>query len=101
MGYKLVLIQEFEQANQEAFLELEQKFIELEKAGKMEMGRRYVSYFGTRPNNTFIWEREFETLEALMAAKKEMDENTDHAVLYEQQVKYMVRSYTEIYKSID
>ena len=101
MGYKLVLIQEFEQANQEAFLALEKEFIRLEKEGKMEQGRRYVSYFGTRPSNTFVWERDFDTMEALMAAKKEMEDNTDHAVLYEQQVKYMVRSYMEIYKSID
>jgi len=101
MSYKLVLIQEFEQANQEAFLSLEKQFMQLEKDGKMAQGRRYVSYFGTRPANTFVWEREFDTMEELMEAKREMDENQDHAELYEQQVKFMVRTYTEIYKSID
>jgi len=101
MGFKLVLTQEFEQANTEAFLALEKQFMQLEKDGKMESGRRYVTYFGRNPNSTLVWEREFETLEELLACKKEIDENTDHAALYDQQVKFMTRTYTEVYRAID
>lgn len=100
--YKLVFTQEFEQKNEKAFMELEQKFVKFEKENpNAPKGKRYVPYIASKPVNTLIWECEFPTIEAAFNAKKMLENDETHTDLFAEQVRYFVRSFVEIYKSID
>lgn len=99
--YKLRFVQEIKKGNQERFLELEKKFIELEmKDSDMPNGRRYIPIMGKEPTNTLIWEAEYETLEETMRALETIEANDEHAALLAEQIGCMRRTWTELYKSI-
>ncbi len=101
MAYKLRFVQRFQQKNTEAFMELERKFHEYEqKYPEFPKGRRYTPHMGREPENTLIWEAEFDTLEELIKAKQFLENDDRHEDLYRKQVQYFVESYVEIYKSI-
>ncbi len=101
MSYKLRFVQRFEQKNTEAFMELERKFHEYEqKYPEFPKGKRYTSYIGRDPQNTLIWEAEFDTLEELIEAKLFLENDDRHEDLFQKQVQFFEESYVEIYKSI-
>lgn len=101
MAYKLRFVQRFYKKDQELFLNLEKKFIELEKEdAQMPLGRRYLPVSAKEPTNTLIWEAEFPSLEAAAAALQTIEGNTAHSSLLEQQIGCMSETYTEIYKEL-
>jgi len=102
MSYKLRFVQKFEQRNTEEFVELERKFAEFEKKyPEFPKGKRYFPYIARDPQNTLIWEADFDTLEELIEAKRFFENDSRHEELFQKQVKFFVESYTEIYKSFD
>ncbi|MBE3102541.1 MAG: hypothetical protein IMZ47_09790 [Firmicutes bacterium] len=99
MAYKLRFVQKISQKDKSSFLELERKFIELERNNpNMPQGKRYLPISGKEPSNTLIWECEFETLEELLKQFNTIYDNPDHEELLQKQVLYMEDSYTEIYE---
>ena len=102
MGYKLRFVQKFEQKNTEAFMELERQFAALEKQyPEFPKGKRYFPYMARDPQNTLVWEADFNTLEDAIEAKLFFENDNRHEDLYSKQVQFFVESYTEIYKSLD
>jgi hypothetical protein len=102
MPYLLRFVQKFQESNQAGFLELEKKFIQLEKsAEEFPKGKRYLPYAGREPSNTLIWECEFPTLQAVQDALDLLNRDPRHASLYQQQVQFFVESYVEIYQTFD
>jgi len=101
MSYKLQFVQEFTESGRDIFLELEEKFaaLELTEEGFFR-GKRWVSYIGQFPNNTFVWECEFATLEEAIKALQTLKANTSHEDLFALQNQYFVRSYTNIFMSV-
>ena len=99
MAYKMRFVQEFDKKDSEAFWELERKFIELEnKTPEMKNGRRFAPVIGRSPVNTMVWEAEFDSLEDAVAALKIIEENNEHDILLNEQIKFMRDNYVEIYK---
>jgi len=98
--FKLVFIQEYGQAHQQEFLQLEEEFVRLEREHpQMPQGRRFLPYASGEPSNTLIWECWFETMEELAAARRLLDTDEVHETLYRRQLPFFVRSRTEIYRS--
>jgi hypothetical protein len=101
LTYLLRFVQKFQPDKREAFMELERKFIELERsAEEFPKGKRFTPYSGREAVNTLIWESEFETLEAAQEALAFLERDSRHEALYRQQVPYFLDAYTEIYQSI-
>ena len=102
MGYKLRFVQSFDKGDSGRFLEMEKKFIALEKqTGDMTCGRRYVPVMGREPTNTLIWEAEFTTMERALECLKTIEENADHEALLDEQTVYMRDAYIELYKLLE
>ena len=101
MSYKLQFVQEFTENGRDEFLRLEKLFADLEKTeAGFYRGKRYVSFMGQLPCNTFIWECEFDTAEQAVQALITLKSNDSHEQLFDEQSKYFVRSYTNLYKSV-
>lgn len=102
MAFKLRFVQKFEQKNTEAFIELERRFAEFEQEySEFPKGKRYFPYMARDPQNTLIWEADFDTLEKAIEAKLFLENDNRHEDLFQKQVKFFIESYTEIYKSFD
>lgn len=102
MPYKLRLVQRFEESKRDKFIELERKFMELEKNKEgFPAGRRFLPYMGREALNTLIWECEFPTLEEVNKALSFMSENPYHEELFKQQSQYFKESYVEIYQVLE
>lgn len=98
MPYKLRFVQRISQENKEKFLELEREFINFEKKFNMPQGKRYLPVSGLEPNNTLIWECEFETMELLLDQLNSIYTHPEHDRLLKLQIPFMQDSYTEIYE---
>lgn len=102
MTYLLRFVQEFRADCPEKFLSLERKFISLEHdVSDLPKGRRWLPVLGREPKNTLIWECEFESLDAAAAALLSLENNNSHEELLNEQIKYFIRSYAEIYRSME
>ncbi len=101
MAYKLKFTQIFNKADQEAFLAIEKKFIELEHTDPtLVKGKRYVPVFGREATNTLIWEADFPALEDAVAMLKKLEQSAGHDALLEEQIGYMKDYYMEILKEL-
>lgn len=101
MSYKLRFVQTFDKSGSKAFLDLEQKFIQLERTQQIKTGRRFLPVMGRMPTNTLIWEAEFNSMESALSTLKEIEENADHDALLDEQIIYMKDMYIEIYKELE
>jgi hypothetical protein len=102
VAYLLRFVQKFRESDQTAFLELEKKFIELEKtAAEFPKGKRYLPYAGREPSNVLIWESEFPTLQAVQDALDLLERDPRHEALFQQQVQFFVESHVEIYRTLE
>ena len=102
MVWMLRFVQEFRADCPEKFLSLEQKFMALERdVPGFPRGRRWLPMLGREPKNTLIWESEFSSLEEAAAALLFLENNNSHEALLDEQIKYFVRSYAEIYRSLE
>lgn len=101
MSYKMRFVQYFDKSNSQAFLDLERGFVELEKrTPDMKRGRRFVPIIGREPTNTMIWEADYDSAEDAMRALRNIEENSEHDVLLDDQIKVMRDTYVEIYKEL-
>jgi hypothetical protein len=102
MAYVLRFVQRFRISDQDAFLELERKFAELEKkTAGAPRGRRMRPVAGREPGQTLIWEFEFPSLEKVHAALDGMAGDPEHGRLFALQSPMMLEAYTEIYEVLD
>lgn len=102
MPYKLRLVQKFKQSNFKEFMELEKKFIQLEKTiDEFPKGVRFIPYSGREPGNTLIWECDFPTLQDINDAMDFLENDSRHEKLFKQQVEYFLESHVEIYKMLE
>ena len=102
MPYLLRFVQKFQEYNQTAFLELEEKFIQLEDSTvEFPKGKRYLPYSGREASNTLIWECEFPTMQAVQDALDLLDHDPRHLALFQEQVQFFMESYVEIYRNLE
>lgn len=102
MAYMLRFVQEFRADCPEKFLALEQKFMALEHGtAGFPIGRRWLPVLGREPKNTLVWQSEFDSLDEAAAALLFLENNNSHEELLNEQIKYFVRSYAEIYRSLE
>jgi hypothetical protein len=101
MSFKLRFVQRFKQEYISEYLEMEKRFIEMEqKYPEFPRGKRYLPYTGREPSNTLIWECDFETLEAAQHALSFMMSDNRHEDLFQQQSKFILGTWTEIYQEV-
>lgn len=99
MSYKLRFVQTFKQENAKEYLSLEKQFEEFEQHyPEVPKGKRYIPCTGRDPSNTLIWECDFASLEEAYKAQEFLLNDSRHEDLFQQQVKYIIGTYTEIYR---
>jgi len=99
MSFKLRIVQNFDKRDSVSFLELERKFVEMEKTSQsITAGRRFIPVIGKEPSNTMVWEADFPSMEAVLEALKTMEDSDEHDKLLSEQVRYMRDNYIEIYE---
>jgi len=104
MSFKLRFIQRFRAENEEAFMDLEKQFAELEKNNPaFPEGKRFRPYIGREPTNTLIWECDFPSMNEVTAALQVIEASSDHDALLEKakDIAFYEDGYVEIYKSVD
>lgn len=102
MAYMLRFVQRFRIADQDAFLELERQFAELErKTPGAARGRRMRPVAGREPGHTLIWECEFASLADVHRALEGLAGDPEHSRLFALQSPLMQDAYTEIYEVLD
>ena len=102
MAYMLRFIQQFRISEEQAFLELEKRFAELERANpSLPRGLRMRPVSGREPGHTLVWECQFGSLQELNGALETLGRSEEHSRLFAQQSPLMTQSYTEIYELLD
>jgi hypothetical protein len=102
MSYKLRFVQIFKQENAKEYLELEKQFELFEQESpEVPKGKRYIPCAGRDASNTLVWECDFPSLEEAYRAQEFLLNDSRHEDLFQQQVKYIVGTYTEIYRPYD
>lgn len=102
MPYMLRFVQRFRISEESAFLELEKKFAELERANpSMPQGLRMRPVSGREPGHTLVWESRFASMRELNGALETLGHSEEHDRLFAQQSPLMTESYTEIYELLD
>jgi len=101
MAYVLRFVQRFRVSEQEAFLELERRFAELERKTGAPQGRRMRPVSGREPGHTLIWECELPTLAQVHSALDGLAADAEHSRLFALQSPMMLEAYTEIYELLD
>ena len=102
MTYLLRFVQRFEPRNRQEFLDLERRFVELERNDPcLPKGRRYLANVGREPENTLVWECEFGSLTSALDGAAAMAAHPRHDELFALQVPYITESYTEVYEALD
>jgi hypothetical protein len=102
MSYKLRYVQIFKQEFAKEYLAIEKKFEEYEQTNpEVPKGKRYIPCAGRDASNTLIWECEFSSLEEAQRAQAFFISDSRHEDLFQQQAKYILGTYTEIYRPFD
>ena len=92
--------QRFSVRHEQEFLELERRFIELEKNDpRYPQGRRSRPLAGSLPVHTLIWEAEFPSLEAAREALRFMGADPAHEELLARQVPFIEDVKIEYYET--
>ena len=102
MSYVLRFVQEYRVDDRAAFMDLEARFAEMERRrDDWPTGRRLQTHAGAEPTNALIWEATFHTLADAEAALAAVDDDPEHAELFEQQAPFITRARTEILEVLD
>src|SRR5271157_125005 len=102
MAYMLRFVQQFRISEERAFLELEKRFAELERANPaLPQGLRMRPVSGREPGHTLVWECRFESLHELNGALETLGHSEEHSRLFALQSPLMNQSHTEIYELLD
>ncbi len=102
MGVVMRIIQQFDPAREDQFMDLERKFAELEKKRTdFPKGRRMQPVSGAESVNTLIWQCDFPDIETAFMALNFFNGDEAHETLYRQQVELMKSIRIEFYKTLD
>jgi hypothetical protein len=102
MSVTMRIIQQFDAPNENAFMELERKFAELEKSRKdFPKGTRLQPISAAEPCNTLIWQCEFPTIEAAHATLAFFNGDAAHEKLLAKQLPFFRQVRIEFLKHLD
>jgi hypothetical protein len=92
------LVQEFRIDQREDFYKVEAKFdAALTKRSYFKEGRRIEPIASPYPQNTMIWEAQFDSLADAESSFAQIESDPDHIQLLAEQLPYFVRRWTEFY----
>ena len=101
MTITLRIIQRFDVRLEDEFMELEEKFAELEaERPDYPKGKRLQPISAGEPCNTLIWECEFPDIESAYGVLGFFHDDEAHKVLLEKQLPYLREVRTEFYESL-
>ncbi len=101
MPYKVRFLQRFPVASKSEFLNLEEKYTDLERRyPEFPKARRFLPYASGEATNTLICELEFATVQEADAAIEFFAHNPHHDEIFKLQSEYMLDCRTEIYEEI-
>lgn len=96
------IIQQFDPCNEEAFMELEKKFHELEiSRPDYPKGKRMQPISGGESMHTLIWQYEFSDIATAHNTLTFFNGDEGHDELFRKQVKFMKQVKIEFYKTLD
>lgn len=101
MAIILRLIQQFQPAKKQEFMELEKDFAALEDRGLIPRGERLIPISSHEPANTVIWQCRFDSLAAAETALKHIESNPEHTELAKKQRHCFQNSWVEFYETLD
>ena len=102
MSYKLRFIQVFKHDKTMEFSAIEKQFIAFEaNNNQAPKGKRYIPIAGRESSNTLIWECDFPTLEDAQKAQAFFLADSQHDALFQEQSKFIVGTYSELYRPFD
>lgn len=102
MAFVLRFVQRYRPVNREKFMEIEAKFVAMEKRREgYPKGRRSQPYTGMLATNTIICEFQFDTLGEAEAGLAMISSDPEHDKLLAEQLPYMQDSYSEIYEVLE
>ena len=95
------IVQQFQPAKRQQFIDLEKQFAGLEHRGILPPGERMTPIAGRDPGNTIIWQGRFNNLAAAEAALKLFESSPEHTELANQQVHFFTNSWVELYELLE
>ncbi len=102
MSITMRILQRFDVKNTDSFLDLEKKFVELEKRRPdYPKAKRMKPIAASEPINTLVWQCEFPDLNA---AKKALDffaDDAEHEALIPLQLPFFEQIKIEFYENLD
>jgi hypothetical protein len=102
MSITMRIIQQFDAANEAAFMELEMAFAELERTRRdFPIGKRMQPIASAEPCNTLIWQCEFPTIEAAHATLAFFNGDPDHEALLVKQLPFFRQVRVEFLKNLE
>lgn len=102
MGIVMKISQQFDPAQEDAFMQLEEKFHQLELARPdYPKGKRMQPLSANEPMNTLIWQYEFKDLETAYATLNFFKGDEGHEELFRQQVAFIKKARIEFFRTLD
>jgi hypothetical protein len=102
MGIIMRISQQFDPGQEQQFMDLEKKFDELEKSrSDFPKGKRMQPVAASEPNNTLIWQYEFEDIQSAYKTLDFFNGDQVHEKLFRKQVVFMKQVRVEFFKVLD
>jgi hypothetical protein len=95
------LVQHVAPPDWDAYVALERQFADLESRAGGVRGRRLRPIAGIEPVDTLVWEAEYPSLAAALAALGAQDSDATHGRLFAQQALHIVDRRVELYDVVD
>jgi hypothetical protein len=102
MGIFMRISQQFDPGQEQQFMDLEKKFDELEKSrADFPKGQRMQPIAASEPNNTLIWQHEFQDIQSAYKTLDFFNGDEEHENLFRKQVIFMKQVKVEFFKVLD
>ena len=102
MSVTMRIIQRFDARNENAFMELERKFAQLEAdRPDYPKGKRMQPISGGEPCNTLVWECEFPNIQSARDTLDFFHGDSAHEALLEKQLPFFEQVKIEFYENLD
>jgi hypothetical protein len=102
MGIVMRISQQFDPGQEQQFMDLEKKFDELEKSRPdFPKGKRMQPVAASEPNNTLIWQYEFQDIQSAYKTLDFFNGDEVHEMLFRKQVVFMKQVRVEFFKVLD
>jgi hypothetical protein len=92
------LVQRFQAAKRQEFMELEKQFTQLEKRGILPQGERLLPLASRDPGNTLIWQSRFPSLGAAKECLQAFETSPEHEELARKQTPLFEDTWVEFYE---